>query len=211
MGSATSGGASPTSARPPRRCSRTPGRNFPRTFRRDGHWLYYERMSPGNSDIARVSLVGEPEVEDPARRRRGRAGQPRLARREVHLLHVQRVRTLGRQRAGDRDAPSLEDLERPRATARSGRATAAASSIRAPENGSRSTSARIPSSRPASRSPRTWTGREGAWSSTPIARGIALLVSYGDTDDQSESRPHATVVLNWFDEIEQRVAGGAHR
>jgi Tol biopolymer transport system component len=29
----------------------------------DGRWLYYSLMTPGNSDIARVSLIGEPEVE----------------------------------------------------------------------------------------------------------------------------------------------------
>jgi hypothetical protein len=42
--------------------------------------------------------------------------------------------------------------------------------------------------------------------------GERLLISYIEADDDSsERRPRVTVVLNWFDEIEKRIAGNGRR
>ena len=42
--------------------------------------------------------------------------------------------------------------------------------------------------------------------------GERILVALDAIDgDQGETRPRVTVVLNWFDEVEKRTAGGGRR
>jgi hypothetical protein len=42
--------------------------------------------------------------------------------------------------------------------------------------------------------------------------GERILVAHNEMDDdQSETRPRVTVVLNWFDEIEERIQGAGSR
>ena len=44
------------------------------------------------------------------------------------------------------------------------------------------------------------------------ADGEFLLAALVETsEDQVETRPRVTVVLNWFDEIEKRIAGSGRR
>ena len=48
---------------PPEKVLTAEGAQLPTAVSQDGEWLYCSWMTPGNSDIARVSLEGEPDVE----------------------------------------------------------------------------------------------------------------------------------------------------
>jgi serine/threonine protein kinase len=48
---------------PPEKVLAAEGAQLPTAVSQDGEWLFCSWMTPGNSDIARVSLTGEPKVE----------------------------------------------------------------------------------------------------------------------------------------------------
>jgi hypothetical protein len=48
---------------PPEKVLTAEGAQLPTAVSQDGKWLYASWMTPGNSDIARIALEGEPEVE----------------------------------------------------------------------------------------------------------------------------------------------------
>ena len=55
-------------------------------------------------------------------------------------------------------------------------------------------------------------GNRGGQCMDASADGERILVAHNEIDDdQVETRPRVTVVLNWFDEIEKRNAGGGRR
>jgi len=191
----------------------TAGAELPDSASADGEWLYYSRMSPGNSDIARVSLVGEPEVEvlldSSADELDGRVSPDgrffcfqsnETGRWDIHVMEISSRR---------RWMVSSVDGYRPIWTRDGNRIFYMSRSADLTEVDVR-TSPDFSAGEPA------YTfdldGNRGGQCMDASSDGERILVAHNEIDDdQAETRPRVTVVLNWFDEIEKRNAGGGRR
>ena len=188
-----------------------PGAELPSSVSTDGAWLYYSRMSPGDSDIARVSLVGEPEVEvlveSPADELDGGVSPDgrfvcfhsnETGQWDIHVMEIESKRrwmistTSGFASIWTRDGKQIIY-------------STAGIGHRVEVRTSPDFSAGDPI--PAFDLDLSRTGQV----MDATRDGERLLVSFIDVDDESEGRPRVTVALNWFDEIEERIAGSGRQ
>jgi Tol biopolymer transport system component len=187
----------------------TPGAELPDSASADGEWLYYSPMSPGNSDIARVSLVGEPEVEilldSSADELDGRVSPDgrffcfqsnETGRWGIHVMEISSRR---------RWMVSSLDGYRPIWTSDGNRIVYMSSSADLYQ-----VDVRTGPGEPFHAF--DLDGNRGGQCMDASPDGERILVAHNEIDDdQAETRPRVTVVLNWFDEIERRNAGGGRR
>ena len=189
------------------------GAELPSSASSDGRWLYYSLMFPSNSDIARVSLVGDPEVEvlldSPADELDARVSpdgrffcfqSDETERWDIHVMEISSRR---------RWIISSADGYRPIWTRDGNRIvymSASADAYRVDVRTSPEFSA--------GEAVRTFdidADRQGQ-AMDASRDGERLLVALDEIrDDQTETRPRVTVVLNWFDEIEERIQGAGSR
>ncbi len=191
----------------------TPGAELPDSASADGEWLYYSQMSPGNSDIARVSLVGEPEVEvlldSSADELDGRVSPDgrffcfqsnETGRWDIHVMEISSRR---------RWMVSSVDGYRPIWTRDGNRIVYMSSSADLYQVDVR-TGPDFSAGEPFHAF--DLDGNRGGQCMDASPDGERILVAHNEIDDdQAETRPRVTVVLNWFDEIEKRNAGGGRR
>ncbi|MDH3227317.1 MAG: protein kinase [Thermoleophilia bacterium] len=189
------------------------GAELPTSASTDGRWLYYSRMSPSNSDIARVSLVGEPEVQvlldSPADELDARVSpdgrffcfqSDETGRWDIHVMEVASTR---------RWIVSSADGYRPTWTRDGNRIFYMSGSA-----GAYQVDVRTSLEFSAGEAVLTFDVDANRRGQTMDASrdGERLLVALVEiSDDQTETRPRVTVVLNWFDEIEERIQGAGSR
>jgi serine/threonine-protein kinase len=189
------------------------GAEFPNAASQDGRWLYYSSMSPSNSDIFRVSLVGDPEVQvlidSPADELDTRVSadgnfisfhSDETGRWDIHVMEISSGRRWivspdgGYRSFWTRDGKRILYL--------SSFATAYLMDVRTSPDFSFSEAV-----------PAFGIDANHQGQVMDVSRdGERLLLALDEIrDDQTEKRPHLTVVLNWFDEIEQRFEGAGSR
>jgi Tol biopolymer transport system component len=193
---------------PAERVLESVGAELPDSASSDGRWLYYSRMSPSNSDIARVSLVGEPEVEvlldSPADELDGRVSpdgrffsfqSDETGRWDIHVMEIASRRRWIISSADSYFPIWSRDGNRILFSTGSGEYHV---DVR--------TSPEFSSGEPV----RSFDVVERMLDAS--RNGDQILVALDESgDDQTETRPRVTVVLNWFDEIEERIKGAGRR
>jgi hypothetical protein len=198
---------------PAERVLESVGAELPSSVSHDGRWLYYSLMSPSNSDIARVSLVGDPQVEvlldSSADELDGRVSpdgrffcfqSDETGRWDIHVMEIASRRRWiissadGYRPFWTRDGKRIlymsNSADAYRVEVRTSPEFSTGETVRAFDvNASRQGQA------------------------MDVSRdGERLLAALDEIpDDQTETRPRVTVVLNWFDEIEERIRGAGSR
>ncbi|MBD3869524.1 MAG: PD40 domain-containing protein, partial [Acidobacteria bacterium] len=184
------------------------GAELPSSASSDGRWLYYSLMSPSNSDIARLSLAGDPEVEvlldSPADELEGRVSpdgryfcfqSDETGRWDIHVMEIASKRRWIIS-SGDGFFPIwMRDGNRILFSTGSGEYIVDVRT--SPE----------------------FSAGEPVHSFDVVEKildasldGSRVLAALDEVDDdQTETRPRVTVVLNWFDEIEERIKGSGSR
>jgi Tol biopolymer transport system component len=178
------------------------GAELPDSASTDGRWLYYSRMSPSNSDIARVSLVGDPDVEI-------------LLDSDADELDV-RVSPDGRffcfqsDETGGWDIHVMEIASKRRWIISSGDGWApvwmdAGNRILfSSGSGEYLVDVRTDPEFQADEPVRSYDIVESVLDAS--RDGTQVLVAMDETDeDQTETRPRVTIDLNWFERIEERI------
>jgi len=196
---------------PPEKVLAAEGAQLPTAVSQDGQWLYCSWMTPGNSDVARISLTGEPEVEiliegpaDELNARPSADGKffcyqsDETGRWDVHVTEIA---------TGRRWIVSSEEGYFPFWT-RDGKhimyrvGSQASLSVGVTTEPEFSTTDPIPLFEfDAARQVQMFDiTRDGQY---------ALIGAREHQDSNAETRPRVVVDLNWFDKLPERVDGGS--
>ena len=187
----------------------TDGAELPTSVSADGQWLYFSRMSPGNSDLARVALVGEPKVEvlidTRADELDGRVSADgrffcfqsnETGRWDIHVMEIA---------TGRRWMISAVEGYRP-IWSRDGRRITYMAGSASVYRVEVQTDPDFAADEPILAF--DLDGGRGGQEMDISRDGERILVAHNAADEnQTETRPRVTIVMNWADKIAERVAG----
>ena len=194
---------------PPEKVLAAEGAQLPTAVSQDGEWLYSSWMTPGNSDIARVSLKGEPTVEilvegpaDELNPRPSADGRfvcyqsDETGRWDIHVTEIA---------TGRRWIVSSEEGYFPFWT-RDGRHIMYRVGSRGSLSLDVTTAPQFSTTTPVSLFEFDAARQVQMFDITRDGQQ-ALIGAREHQDSSAETRPRVVVVLNWFEKLAERVAG----